>query len=347
MFCVKLKNMISKNLLTFLVLYVLALTAKSQVTDGERVGENELKYLALIEIDTTHTVYTGGGIIIDQNWILTCAHLFYRNEAINSIKIMVGSNDRKANVRPAQIREIPGSQLNSHNLIIHDKYVDLNNNRYDERYDIALISLHHHPLEINNLNVIPAVLAAGRGDIPAGSQVTVAGWGWEREEKTPRYANKGRPLVLPQRVCKSHASRNSMQYDEQFQFCYAPRPLDSFLPTHYYRNRPHRIVPSQNAAKGDSGGPVINENGIVVGIIISGCTDYGIREPVPELPGVAIDIRKFREWIDLKKTETEIRLICERDGGLDVEIYHNAGEECKEDGGKEGGDFDDKYYYDL
>ena len=115
-------------------------------------------------------------------------------------------------------------------MIIHDRYWEVFNNRYNDRYDIALISLHHHPLEINN-RVVPAPLAEqNRRDIVAYSEVTVAGWGHTRREEHPQFAQKGKPRVLTHQDCLAFAAQSpDIVYDEHFHFCYVGRQIPNTI----------------------------------------------------------------------------------------------------------------------
>ena len=66
-------------------------------------------------------------------------------------------------------------------------------------------------------------------------------------------------------------------------------------------------------ADGDSGSPVVmNRNGseIVVGIVQGSCTDMWDKCS-PESPGMGMDLRKFRDWMDEKMQIREARFARE------------------------------------
>jgi len=287
-----------KNLLIFFVLSALALTATCQVKFGVQAGPNEFKYLVYIEIQFDKSVlprkysggswktvsdkYAGGGVIIGDRWVLTCAHNF---DSIglhqpNNIKIVAGSKNRDADWRT------DGAQIVNVNMAavtMHEKWRD-----YDvgyENYDVALIRLTITRFQMSP-TVQQAVLVDEDAVILDMSWVTIAGWGRNKTDRRPVMARKGSMQIIPSRYCKKKLNDASNRYFfiEDRQWCYGCTQGTCPMGTY-----------------GDSGSPVVrgrnDEEGVVIGIHKASCPADQARMCTSDTPGSAQDIRKIRGWI--------------------------------------------------
>ena len=279
-----------KNLLIFFVLSALALTATCQVKFGVQAGPNEFKYLVYIEVEfdvsddeSDDDTYAGGGVIIGDRWVLTCAHNFDSQGQYqpNNIKIVAGSKDRDADWRTdgAQIFNVDMSAV-----IIHEKWLD-----YDvgyENYDAALIYLGRESFQMSP-TVQQAVLVDKDAVVLDLSWVTIAGWGIDETGRRPVMARKGSMQIIPSRYCEltlNDPTDASDFFNEDHHLCYGCDEGTCSMGT-----------------EGDSGSPVVrgrnDEGGVVIGIHKASCPADQARMCTSDTPGSAQDIRKIRGWI--------------------------------------------------
>lgn len=144
--------------------------------------------------------------------------------------------------------------------------------------DIALIELSEEI--IFRKDVTPICVASERAAIQEGAAGLVSGWGWTNEDQ-----NKG------------DRADNLQQASVEF--------WDNSKCTDSFRNQKKQIEisPSQVCAGkatggvdscfADSGGPLINDQNVIVGIVST-----GIGCARPGLPGVYTRISEYSDWIE-------------------------------------------------
>jgi len=283
-----------KNLLIFFVLSALALTATCQVKFGVQAGPNEFKYLVYIEVEfdvsddeSDDDTYAGGGVIIGDRWVLTCAHNFdsIGQYQPNNIKIVAGSKNKDADERTNGAQII---NVNMSAVTIHPEWRDYR----DDCYDVALIYLGRKKFQMSP-TVQLAVLVHKDAVIKYSSWVTIAGWGSTRTEYNPVMAHRGdMQKIIPSRYCQR--TMNDADYpnffNEDHHLCYGCTDGTCSMGT-----------------EGDSGSPVVqfkdrfDEEGVVIGIHKASCPADRARICRPDSPGSMMDIRKIRDWIKLQQ----------------------------------------------
>merc|ERR1719427_1729993 len=278
-----------KNLLIFFVLSALALTATCQVKFGVQAGPNEFKYLVYIEVEfdvsddeSDDDTYAGGGVIIGDRWVLTCAHNFdsIGQYQPNNIKIVGGSKNREADetTNGAQIFNV-----NMTAVIMHQNWRD---NR-DDSYDVALIHLYRESFRMSP-TVQLAELASKYWVILDYTWVTIAGWGSTQTEYDPVMAHRGdmQKIIWPEycELTLNDPTDASDYFNEDHHLCYGCDEGTCSMGT-----------------LGDSGSPVVqfrNRNDeVVIGIHKGSCPEEPAKMCTSDTPGLAQDIRKIRDWI--------------------------------------------------
>ncbi|XP_013175447.1 PREDICTED: trypsin-7-like [Papilio xuthus] len=106
----------------------------------------------------TGDYYQCGGSIVTSRCVLTAAHCITGMESVN---IRVGSTDASSG----------GTTYNSRTMIMHPQY-----NAGSSDYDIAVIRLLRR-INIDGTNSTTVTLPSGNCTVPAGTNLTVTGWG--------------------------------------------------------------------------------------------------------------------------------------------------------------------------
>ena len=269
---------------------------------GEIAGDDEFYYLVEIEVNymipetnsflLSPKTKIGGGVIVNEKWILTVAHIFGNVVEDNisyppdDIIIKAGTKDIDSEGEHTQIKEV-----NMSAVIRHQNFI-----QYDsDSYDIALIFLGKDTFNFRKEQVERALLVDPNLDIPVNTRITIVGWGLvgvdlDGEEIESDQAHKGNLNLLPHEKCENSPDWDG--FDENYHFCYGC--LEGMC---------------SMAADGDSGSPVVmikDESEIVVGIHQSSCEEMS-EKCTPESPGMGMDIRKFRGWMNEKMQEREAK----------------------------------------
>ena len=296
----KVLKMRLKNLLIVFILCVLASTATSQVVLGVKARDDEFKYLVYIEVNYTNpgidlpTEFYGGGVIVNEKWILTVAHNFENRVEDNisyppdKIIILAGTKNIDSVGEHTQKKVVDMSAVISHQNFIQDD---------SDSYDIALIFLGKDTFNFRKEQVERALLVDPNLDIPVNTRITIVGWGVigvdrDGEEIEPDSALKGNLNLIPDEKCENLSDLGG--FDRNYHLCYGClKGICSMT------------------AEGDSGSPVVmvkDKSEIVIGISQGGCTNMPMpKYCTPETPGAGMDIRKFRGWMNDKMQEREAK----------------------------------------
>jgi len=139
-------------------------------------------------------------------------------------------------------------------------------------YDLAILTLRNRVQEQNDTQVIP--LASQPADV--GSQITVTGWGQiGAQEPESKVLLRAELTILEQEDCVARWGTGQSVLGSMF--C--------------------GMSQQQSSCKGDSGGPVTNSNGQLVGVV-----SWGSSKCLHELlPNVFVNLTRkdVREWIDV------------------------------------------------
>merc|ERR1712168_244130 len=292
----KVIGMSLENLLTLFVLSTLALTATSQVLNpqgGVAADRNEHKYLVWIRVKynnaegrVDHSEY-GGGIIINERWILTAAHNFedttddgqFTGRKPDVVEIVAGTKDLE--VFDDDVQEI-STDMSA--VIMHQEYIESKS----DRHDIALVLLKHQHLNYSHVVEAANLIKSNAPKFPAGTPVTIVGWGKRGIFENKNIAHKGTVKIIPDSHCNNDVIGED--FKSGYHICYGCTEGRCPMGT-----------------QGDSGGPVVTADGVVVATHNGGCSEsvenYYTRRMTWRCPGFGIDIRVFRGWIDEKMAE--------------------------------------------
>ena len=231
------------------------------IINGFPVSENRYPWMAGIVKKGSFAgiPLKGGGVLVDDQWILTAAHVV-DGETASSIEVWLGTESL---VNPAG-----RSVRNVLQVFIHPDY------RVETGYrnDIALLLL-EKPYTLDP----PAPLARDGDDPAVGEEVSVAGWGTVSDENV---APNNELLQTTLRVFSSTIAES-----------FFPGAIDD---THIAARDEFTI---STPCFGDSGGPLIHNDGIterVVGLVSfggPGCSDA-------EVPSICTRVSAFEDWID-------------------------------------------------
>ena len=246
-------------------------TVKSGIFDGEDTPITEAPWqVSFYRGNDPFQGHRCGGIIINENWILTAAHCFFddwpnlckRLFYENDFKIFYGSNNLKSQGGTAEIDKI---------FLYEDyKYCDY---LID---DIALIRT-KEPL---NLGTAKKIILPDYIDVStliySKDTATVSGWGKTRNEnKTIILQSVKVPLVTTEICMESY-----------------PNSIYKSMICAGYKDG------GKDSCNGDSGGPLSVEiygNQILIGIVSWG---YPSGCGIPDKYGVYTNVKEFTPWIN-------------------------------------------------
>lgn len=135
--------------------------AQNRIIGGSNVDISQRPYQAFIKLTNGNATGRGGGVIINEYWVLTAAHVAL-GTSISNIKVITGLTDISGN-------------NSSEEIAITERYIHPNyNGNVDNPYDIALLKL-STPITFN-ANRQPAKISSTY-TIPYHTLATVSGWG--------------------------------------------------------------------------------------------------------------------------------------------------------------------------
>lgn len=245
---------------------------RGKIVGGMDAEENEYPFIASLTKRGRHFC---GASIVNERFLLTAGHCLCSgtNKIMkpSSFKAMIGMHRQPLSFKSDFI--VP-YQVSVKSIIVHPKYVCS-----DVQNDIALLEL-----------MEPLTLTKDQScDLPASSSsitendnhpVTVMGWGWDHEDVTlgnkPEILQKAHITVISNEQCqKSYQANNKENVISPTQMCAG------------------RMQGGVDACWADSGGPLIDQNRVLIGIVSTGvgCGRAG-------LPGIYTRVSKYIDWIN-------------------------------------------------
>merc|ERR1712168_675124 len=246
----KVMQMNFRNLLALFVLSTLVLTATSQVQCGERANNDDHKYLVWVRVswyDSEGKLLEweyGGGILVNERWILTAAHNLERDPT--QVEVIAGTKD--VTVEEDHVQEFGTIDMSS--VIRHQEWIE---NKSPD-HDIALIFFKekHFNGFMTTAVVEPAkFIESDAPDVLRNTVVTIIGWGFriqeaDEEVDSASVAHKGNVRIIPNNFCEDLIGD---VFNSEYRLCYGC--TEGKCP---------------QTTRGDSGGPVVNAEGVVVAV---------------------------------------------------------------------------------
>ena len=285
------------NILSF-VLIALASTATCQVSFPERdLRIYEFPYLVHQSVEYYYLSSTkfhySGGTIVNERWILTCAHNFKvkkidgENYYPITVTVLAGTKHTRDKARAQE------KKVSFENVIIHGDYPQRN-------ADIALIFLGEQALSFDRF-VQPARLIEPGFNLMLHSKCSVFGWGvYENAygvEVQPEAARRGSFYVVDNINCYRYLGG----FDDNYEVCVGCKGCRD----------------CSMLSPGDSGSPVVQQiegKNTVVGLSKSRkqrVEGEGLAVG-RDYPGSMVKISVFRVWMKRKMTQREKRYGNER-----------------------------------
>ncbi|KAL6481469.1 hypothetical protein MHYP_G00095490 [Metynnis hypsauchen] len=231
-----------------------------RVVRGHMCPKGECPWQALLEIAG---VYKCGGIVLNDQWILTAAHCIWQQDPAQ-LQVIVGEHIRLKKEGTEQIRKVS-------KVLIHPLY-----NHTTTDSDIALLRLHRN-ITLDS-HVVPICLPPAKGTfdrtLGAVRMSTVSGWG--------RLAQFGPPAIVLQRLevprvplenCRAHTGL---------------RVTNNMLCAGFKEG-------GHDACQGDSGGPLVtlyNKTWFLTGVV-----SWGKGCARSNMYGIYTRVSIFVEWI--------------------------------------------------
>uniref|UniRef100_A0A7G3AZU5 trypsin n=1 Tax=Lutzomyia longipalpis TaxID=7200 RepID=A0A7G3AZU5_LUTLO len=225
-----------------------------KIVGGIAVNIEDFPHQVSIIYNNTHIC---GGSIISDKFILSAAHCYIYIGPTNNFQVRVGSTNSTAGGTLYTVKDIHA----------HTSY---NETTYD--YDFSIFEL-NDTIALDNVTSRVVRLTEINEYLPNGSNLTISGWG---ETRNPTES-------------KEHLRAVSVPKMEQLE-CIASYLFSNIITDRMfcagYRQG------QKDACKADSGGPVLNDNNVQVGVV-----SWGLDCAQARYPGVYGRISSVRQWI--------------------------------------------------
>jgi len=202
-----------------------------------------------------------GGTLIDNQWIVSAAHCFYRWKRLSDYSITLGSHDRDVTDSTQVDSKLGG-------IWVHEDY---NSKTLDN--DIALLKL-ENPIQLTDYINTACVATT---DYPADTMCVVTGWGDQESAIDDPELQEVYVPIIDTNVCNRASWYNGDITENMFCAGYS--------------------TGGQDSCQGDSGGPFVCRNSAgaweLTGVVSWG---YGCADPLN--PGVYTRVTQFNNWMD-------------------------------------------------
>lgn len=228
----------------------------NRIVGGAYINITLVPYMLSLIFKRQHICGAG---IVNENWAVTTAHCLEQfTDQLQDLAIRSGSS----------YIDSGGAIHNISNFSIHENYDPTTND-----YDLAVLKV--NPPFVYNKQTQPLTICTNNSTI--NDYGLVAGWGYFLNFD-PILSRRLQYVYLP----KISRKKCQQDYNNQYlvtgtQVCYGFRDG------------------GKDSCKGDSGGPMINENGCLIAL-----TSWGDGCAKPNSPGVYTDVILLGEWIKKK-----------------------------------------------
>ncbi|EDW12627.1 trypsin-7 [Drosophila mojavensis] len=227
-----------------------------RIVGGKPINITDVPYQISLQVSfLIFLKHICGGSLISKDWILTAAHCTHGKKA-NQLRVRLGTSETKRNGQLLRIKKI----------VNHEKFNHLN---YD--YDISLLQL-QEPIEFDETKQAVKLPKQGQ-EFKDGEMCYVSGWGdtLNSNESDEWLRRVPLPLVNQEQCRKQNLLINIV--------------TDNMICAGYSEG-------GKGACHGDSGGPMVNGDGMLVGVV-----SWGNPCAKPNYPSVFARVSYVREWI--------------------------------------------------
>ncbi|XP_058799325.1 mite allergen Der p 3-like [Phymastichus coffea] len=235
------------------------------ILDGSTVDKNEFPFTASFQNISKNNEHFCGGIIVHEMFILTAAHCI-AGKVIKDIRVVAGSRDLKSIKEYKNVRRIIQIFKNPN----YNKPLPRDN-------DIALVKL-DGPYKMDKC-ISKAKLVPEDYRIPDDLIVHIIGWGVTKSDIKAACGSLKKTKV----IVLSHSQCTEL---------YAGKVKVSntvFCTTHNSKK-------NRGACYGDSGGPVLKDKTVVIGVISVNYAKAKCGDK--NHPDLQTNVAKYRKWID-------------------------------------------------